>query len=78
MRIHTRHPTERAIPPKSNARIGWNPGGTLPTAIAQAKYANASATDPITAMMLRPASVFHQGAKIKYINTNSTVTIAAA
>jgi hypothetical protein len=42
--------------------------------MTQVKYPNATAMDPMTAMMFRPAKVFHQGAKIMYSNANSTET----
>lgn len=78
MKITVRHPIAAAIPMNSKARITSKPGGIPSEAIAQQKYPNARATLPITDMMLRPAVVFHHGAKSRYSKEKATVTAVAA
>ena len=74
MKITVRHAIDAPMKMKRNARVGRNPTGTWPIQITTVKYENANATDPITAMMFRPVTVFHHGAKSRYSKENSTVT----
>lgn len=78
MNITVRHPIEPRTAMNNNARIWWKPAGMPSEAIAQAKYPNARAMLPMTAMVFRPPTLCHQGAKVRYSKENSNVTMAVA